>query len=116
MNDIFQDVRKIQEQCRNDCYSELEMRQDQDLCDYDCDRPRQGIEFLTDVSEQFHTSSKHYMKPLLSDVHLPCALRDEGAGSLQRGRLAQHPSHQRLPPKHRRGGGVQPMGSDGSNN
>ena len=104
------------EQCDYDCKSQLEMRQDQDLCDYDCDRPRQGIEFLTDVSEQFHTSSKHYMKPLLSDVHLPCALRDEGAGSLQRGRLAQHPSHQRLPPKHRRGGGVQPMGSDGSIN
>ena len=99
------------EQCDYDCKSELEMyqemRQDQDLCDYDCDNPEpdMGIVDIAEVSEQFHTSSKHYMKPLLSDVHLPCALRDEGAGSLQRGRLAQHPSHQQLAPKRRRGDG-----------
>ena len=104
MNDIFQDVRKIQEQCRNDCYSQLEMRQDQDLCDYDCDR-EMGIEYFIEVSEQFHTSSKHYMKPLLSDANLRRALLVYGAGSLQRGRLAQHPSHQQLAPKRRQGDG-----------
>ena len=49
------------------------MRQDQDLCDYDCDR-EMGIEYFIEVSEQFHTSSKHYVKPLLSDVHLRRAL------------------------------------------
>ena len=76
MNDIFQDVRKIQEQCRNDCYSEYDMRQDQDLCDYDCDNPEPDMDivYIAEVSEQFHTSSKHYMKPLLSDVHLRRAL------------------------------------------
>ena len=62
------------EQCDYDCKSELEMyqemRQDQDLCDYDCDR-EMGIEYFIEVSEQFHTSSKHYMKSLLLDVHLP---------------------------------------------
>ena len=96
------------EQCDYDCKSQLEMRQDQDLCDYDCDRPEPDMDivYIAEVSEQFHTSSKHYMKPLLSDVHLRRALPVQGAGSLQRGRLAQHPSHQQLAPKRRRGDGV----------
>ena len=99
------------EQCDYDCKSELEMyqemRQDQDLCDYDCDNPEPDMDivYIAEVSEQFHTSSKHYMKPLLSDVHLRRALLVQGAGSLQRGRLAQHPSHQQLAPKRRRGDG-----------
>ena len=100
MNDIFQDVREISEQCRIDCYGEIEP-EPENIFSQDM-----GIVDFSDVSEQFHTSSKHYMKPLLSDVHLRHALHVQGAGSLQRGRLAQHPPHQRLPPKHRRGGGV----------